>query len=90
MLTQEIEDHLVIAAIYDGCPAYRADLKIGDVVVGVNGESLAGLADMFRRVWSVGSAGVSVPLTVVRDGSVLEVTVHSADRNDYLKAAKLH
>lgn len=90
MLTQEVDDHLVIAAIYDGCPAYRADLQIGDVVVGVNGESLSGLADMFRRVWSLGSAGVPVPLSVVRDGSVLEVMVHSVDRNDCLKAAKLH
>jgi S1-C subfamily serine protease len=90
MLTQEVEDHLVIAAIYDGCPAHRADLQVGDVVVGVNGESPSGLAGMFRRVWSLGSAGVRVPLAVVRDGSVREIIVHSVDRNDCLKAAKLH
>ena len=90
MLTQEVDDHLVIAAIYDECPAHRADLKVGDVVVSVEGESLSGLADMFRRVWSLGSAGVPVPLTVVRDGTVHEITVQSVDRNDCLKAAKLH
>ena len=35
---------------------------------------------MFRRVWSLGSAGVEVPLKVMRDAEKMELKVHSADR----------
>ena len=36
-LVQDIGDHLVVANVYDGCPADRAGLKVGDLVVEVAG-----------------------------------------------------
>ena len=35
---------------------------------------------LFRKIWSLGNAGVEVPLLVYRDGRTFEVTVTSGDR----------
>ena len=51
---------------------------------------VSGLADLFRKIWSTGAAGVEVPMTLVREGSVSRVRVASADRQDLLKKPSLH
>jgi hypothetical protein len=48
------------------------------------------LADFFRRVWSLGPAGVDVPITINRDGETFEMTIESIDRNSLLKTPRLH
>ncbi|MDX1563342.1 MAG: S1C family serine protease, partial [Gammaproteobacteria bacterium] len=73
-------DGLTIVGIYRDCPADRAGLKPGDVIVTVNDEPVTGLAEMFRRVWSMGQAGVEVPLGVVREKQELTKVVRSDDR----------
>jgi len=40
-------------------------------------------------VWSLGSAGVEIPLTIKRDGRTMEVRVMSSDRNRLLKGPTL-
>ena len=45
---------------------------------------------MFRNVWSLGNAGVDVPLLVYRDGRTFEVTIKSGDRNRFLKGPSVH
>jgi S1-C subfamily serine protease len=80
----ELAAHLVVNALADGGPAERAGVRVGDVVVQVADEKPASLADLFRRVWSLGRAGTEVPLVVSRRGQLLRITVHSADRNDFL------
>ena len=90
MLTTEIDNRLVVAAITDGTPADKADVRVGDIVLGVAGEPVNHLAQMFRRIWSLGTAGVSVPLTVLREGGMVEINIHSAARADYLKSPSLH
>jgi S1-C subfamily serine protease len=51
---------------------------------------VTGLAEFFRAVWRLGAAGVEVPLTLSRGGDVLQITVKSADRTDFLKKPNLH
>jgi hypothetical protein len=41
-------------------------------------------------VWSLGAAGVEVPFTLARDGTVVRVSVTSGDRADMLKKPLLH
>ena len=62
---------------------HRSEKGLVEVRVG-------GLADLFRRIWSIGSAGVEVPLTLVREGVVSRIQVRSADRQDLLKKPALH
>lgn len=81
---------LVVAGLADGGPAERAGVKRGDLVLEVAGNRVAALADLFRKVWQLGSAGVEVPLTLMREGEIVHVKVRSADRNDFLKKPQLH
>ena len=60
-----------------------------NVVLEVGGEHATGLADLLRKTWRVGAAGVDVPLTLARDGEVMEVRVHSANRHDFLRKPQL-
>ena len=89
MYTGEAEQRLAVTALAAGGPADRAGVQPGDVVLEVAGERVAGLADMFRKVWRLGRAGVEVPLTLTRDAQVLHLQLRSADRNDFLKKPQL-
>lgn len=60
------------------------------MVLAVSGQPVASLAELFRGVWAVGEAGVSVPLTVMRDGALHEVTILSATRDEFLKSPQIH
>ena len=86
----EIEDRVVIVGLAEGGPAQRADLRQGDIILAVGGVEVGTLLALFRRIWSLGPAGVEVPLTVLRDGETIELRVTSGDRNAYLKKPRLH
>ena len=90
LYSTEIEDRLVIVGIAPKGPAARAELKTGDVVLAVKGENVTTLSELYRKVWSLGPAGVAVPLTLYRDGVTFDVSVNSADRAKYLKVPRLH
>jgi S1-C subfamily serine protease len=90
MYTAEAGSELVIAGLAKGGPADQAGLEIGDQVTGVAGAPPNSLADLFRRIWALGKAGVEVPLSVIRDGKPVHVSVRSAARSDYLKSPLLH
>ena len=90
MSTQDPAGKLVVARLSPGGPASRAGVKPGDLVLGVGDTSVKGLAEFFRAVWRLGTAGVDVPLMLSRGGDVIHITVKSADRNDFLRKPKLH
>ena len=90
MFVYDVGEHLVVAGVFKDCPANRADLRPGDVVVDVNGQPVTSLAHLFRTIWSLGSAGVEVPLTVVRDAAQIDVCVRSEDRDRRLRSEPLH
>jgi S1-C subfamily serine protease len=86
----EMEDKIVIANVSSSGPAKRANLQQGDIVLAVAGTEVSDLAEFFRKVWSLGTAGVEVPLTIFRDGRTFEARVVSGDRNNFLKRPSLH
>jgi S1-C subfamily serine protease len=90
LYSTEIEDKIVIVGIAPKGPAERAELKTGDVVLSVAGENVTTLAGFYRKVWSLGQAGVEVPLTLYRDGVTFDVAVNSADRAKFLRMPRLH
>jgi S1-C subfamily serine protease len=90
LYSTEIEDKIVIVGIAPKGPAERAELKTGDVVLSVAGENVTTLAGFYRKVWSLGEAGVAVPLTLYRDGVTFDVAVNSSDRAKFLRVPRLH
>jgi len=65
-------------------------VKVGDLILEVAGGKPASLADLWKRIWALGDAGVEVPLKLLRKSRVVEVRARSADRNDFLKKPHLH
>src|SRR5262249_38786902 len=85
MYTTDASGKRVVGGLADGGPADRAGVRPGDLVLEVASERASTLADLFRKVWRLGAAGVEVPLTLGREGALVRVRVRSADRNDFLK-----
>jgi S1-C subfamily serine protease len=86
----EAGPRLVVAGLAPGGPAEKAGLQLGDVIVEVAGGKPESLADLFRRIWACGSSGCDVQLRILREASMRDVTVRSADRGDFLKKPRLH
>jgi S1-C subfamily serine protease len=90
MYSTEIENKVVVVGISAKGPAARAELKAGDVILAVKGEKISGQAQFYRKLWSLGSAGVDVPLTIYHEGVTFDVVLASTDRAKLLKAPRLH
>jgi S1-C subfamily serine protease len=86
----EVGSNIAILGLASRGPAQKADLRAGDVVLAVAGGQVTSLADLFRRIWALGQAGVDVPLRINREGRVFDVTVRSSDRRRFLKGPVLH
>jgi S1-C subfamily serine protease len=90
MYTTEADGHLVVAGVAPGGPADRARVAVGDLVLEVAGERVTGLAQLFRKVWSLGPPGTEVPMTLAREGAIVRARLRAADRSDFLKKPRLH
>lgn len=69
---QYVNDEILIISVYDDSPAARADIREGDIIVKVNGESVDELG-YERAIDNVrGEAGTDVTVTVLRDGEEID------------------
>ena len=76
---------LAYAQTSDNEPVRRVD-----VILAVNGEKVSSQTGFYRKLWSLGPAGVDVPLTVYHEGVTFDVVLASTDRARLLKAPRLH
>jgi S1-C subfamily serine protease len=60
------------------------------VLLSIAGAEVRDLAGLYRKVWSLGTAGLEIPMSIYRDGKTIETRVKSGDRARFLKAPKLH
>jgi S1-C subfamily serine protease len=86
----EIGNSVALLGVAERGPAHDADLREGDIVLAVAGTPVSSLAGLFRRIWALGPAGVTVPLSINREGRTMEISLHSADRTSLLKGPVLH
>jgi S1-C subfamily serine protease len=83
--TYEEGGRLVIRQVTPGSPAANAGLRANDAVVGVAGQPVTRLADLYRKIWALGDAGVRVPLDIRRGDQVESISVVSMDRYRHLR-----
>lgn len=83
--TADMAGRLVIEQVAPQGPAERAGLRKGDIIVGIAGDTPRNLADFYRKVQSLGSAGANVPLEIERGGATGHYDLKSMDRLDHLK-----
>ena len=86
------QGRIVVTRIADDSPAKAAGLRPGDAIVGVGGTKVQDLADLYRRAWAHGAAGVEVPLDVLKsagsEAKIERVVVRSIDRAKWLRIHK--
>lgn len=85
---EEAHGRVFIIRVTPGGPAEKAGLKVGDIILAVNKKPVKGLADFFRQSWALGPAGVEVPLSILQETQVRDVSVQSADRYQFLKVSR--
>jgi S1-C subfamily serine protease len=83
--TEETNGRLVVRQVTPGGPAEKAGLRKGDTITAVGGRDAQSLGDLYRRIWSLGPAGVNVPLQVTREGASRSIEVKSIDRLKHLR-----
>ena len=86
------QGRIVVTRIADDSPAKAAGLRPGDAIIGVGGSKVQDLADLYRRAWAHGAAGVEVPLDVLKSASdepkIERVMVRPIDRAKWLRIHK--
>jgi S1-C subfamily serine protease len=85
LFTRDIAGHVVVISVIPEGPGKAASMVAGEVIDAVAGEAVVDMADLFRKVWKLGSAGVDVPLTVNSEAGSRRVVVKSVDRYEYLR-----
>jgi S1-C subfamily serine protease len=86
----ETHGRVFIIRVTAGGPAEKAGLKAGDIILAVNKKPVSGLADFFRQSWALGPAGVTVPLKILQETQIRDISVRSADRYQFLKVTRRH
>ena len=89
VFSAESNGEVIVMSVADGSPAAKAGMQRGDVISDVRDSEVNGLADFYRKLWTIGPAGAEVPLRLVRDGRETWVRIVSADRNAFLKKPQL-
>ena len=84
----EVHERVFIIRLTPGGPAEKAGIKVGDIILTVDQTPVKGLADFFRQIGRLGPAGVKVPLSILQDTEVREISVLSADRYQYLQVSR--
>jgi len=85
----EAQGRVFVRRVARGGPAETAGVKPGDIIIGVGGCRVAGLADFYRKIWSRGAAGIEVGVDILPIGSkdlaIENVSIRSLDRHNWLK-----
>ncbi len=85
MATEEVQGRLFVTRVSAEAPADRAGIQRGDIIVGVGADTVTTQADLYQKLWSLGPAGIEVPLKVLQGASLKEIKVRSIDRMEYFR-----
>ncbi len=86
----EQEEGIVVVGLAKGGPAEKAGVQVGDRVLAVGKEESADLATLWQTIWSAGTAGAEVRLSLQRDEITTTVAIRSSDRAQFLRTPTLH
>lgn len=69
------DDYVVITDPYEGYPAYKADLRAGDIIMKVDGKDIKGKSTSDVSKLLKGQAGTALKLSIIRNGQELQKTI---------------
>ena len=86
----EVQGRLLVTRVSPEGPADRAGVRTGDIILGVGSDAVHSQAEFYRKVWGMGAAGSEIPLRILQDSDVHDVTVQSIDRLDYFRQKPMY
>ena len=81
--SDESNDQIIVTRVSKGGPAYQAGIKPQDIIVAINGSQITKLESFYKKIWNSGEAGVTIELSVLRSGSLMNFKVITVDRLDF-------
>ncbi len=69
------DDYIVITDPYEGYPAYKADLRAGDLIINVDGKDIKGKSTSDVSKLLKGQAGTAIKLVIKRNGQEIPKTI---------------
>jgi S1-C subfamily serine protease len=88
--TQEVQGHLIVTRVSPESPADDAGLRQGDIILGLGDAQIENQADFYNKLWATGSAGVEIPLRVLKGTQVQQFVVKSRARETYLRSTPVY
>jgi S1-C subfamily serine protease len=85
LFLEEHRGRIFVTRVAPDGPAQAAGMAVDDLILGIDGEVVGGLADFYRKLWRRGEPGVDIPLDVVRGHAMSSTVVKSGDRYRYLR-----
>jgi len=90
LYSEELRGRLFVTRVLAGGPAHRAGLRPGDMVLGIDDKPVTGLKDYYRRLWSLGKAGIQMSLNVLRGVTPTRYVITSMDRKAWFCSPPEH
>jgi S1-C subfamily serine protease len=81
---QAYDGGVVLTGVVPGGPGDKAGLARGDLILSVDGQTVASLRELYATLWKR-APGESVSLQVLRDGAIRVVEVAAGDRDEFYK-----
>ncbi len=81
-LTLPVREGVILADVYPGGPADRAGLRVGDIILGVDGKAMENARQMDVNVY-LKSIGTIVDIDLLRDGERLTLPVRVIERKEF-------
>ena len=81
----EVQGRLLVTRVSPESPADQAGMQVGDIILGVAGDTVHTQAEFYKKVWGRGKAGDEIPLKVLQGVDVKDITVRSIDRTEYFR-----
>ena len=81
--SDDSNDRIIVTRVSDGGPAFEAGIRPQDVIMTINGSQVSNLESFYQEIWKSGEAGVTIKLTVLRKGEIMNFNVKTVDRMDY-------
>ena len=90
LYTAEAMNRLFVSGVVEDAPAELAGVEPGDLISGINDETVNSLPEMYQKIWATGEAGVEVLLNLRRDGEDFDVAVTSDSRYSFMEKRRRH
>lgn len=90
VLAADAGDMIMVTGVSPQGPAARAELRPRDVITAIDGQPVSDLAGFYEKLWASGPAGVTVTLTLRREGDTFDVQLRSADRTKMLRKPRMN